>query len=60
MWLVNAIGIKTLVKWTWEIIGPMIKEWAESDGMDDWDDAIYRIMNEFFKKFDNEYDKMNK
>lgn len=55
-WLIKAIGVKTLVLWVWEVIDPIILEWAKSDGKDDWDDAVYRILKSFFEKFDAEYD----
>lgn len=48
--LMGAIGVSDLVALAYEAVRPELVRWAESDGEDDWDDSVVRLLDKVFGK----------
>lgn len=43
--LMEAVGISDALHIAYQAVRPSLVEWAESDGEDDWDDSIVRLLD---------------
>lgn len=44
--IVKSVGVGYLLKAAWSSVRPRLVKWAESDGEDNWDDALVRVLDE--------------
>tara|TARA_R110000803_G_scaffold5670_1_gene18715 strand:+ start:9609 stop:9806 length:198 start_codon:yes stop_codon:yes gene_type:complete len=55
--IIKSVGVGYLLRAAWSSVKPRLEAWAESDGEDDWDDALVKVIDEIVNSIAGKIDE---